>query len=228
MCALDKLYSPVYKLYSYPDAEPDGSDDPNILDKPKDVTTPTGTQPDFRMYYRKGEFNVRTPPDYPPDATSGPVLTTAFQATEAYEQFLENPFEVEITEVKVNNRRLHNHLHFTIGFKNGQFPPVVTRGLSSSNVPGGPTLTQKQFGKISYAFIIVHDQNGWPIGDFNTRLPCGQCGANCVPPNCHQAEYEDTIPCMILSKYTPTVSIQFLAIPTATMCIQVHSKIHVF
>ena len=39
--------------------------------------------------------------------------TTVVQI-DAYEQFMVDPFEVEVTEITADVRRLHNHIHFNV------------------------------------------------------------------------------------------------------------------
>ena len=210
MCSLDKLYSPVYKLYT---------EKPGAEAKLRKIKLADAWH-DLRLY--KQCPNTNKCPFYtssPPVSITEPEYRDNFSADETYEQFMVNPFEVKVTEITVNGRRLHNHLHFSIGYKDGVVPAPRTNPIPPSIEPATPlnnpynSPVQKTPPKpkridqlISYAFVIVHDQNGWPVGDFNTGVKCYTCQGKCQDKHCHQSNQEDTIPCMILSEDAVTVS----------------------
>lgn len=88
-----------------------------------------------------------------------------------------NPFFVEVTGISMKGELLHNFLHFRI-FANlsvslGKDQALRSRVLhgkgSNSKVKEYPNYSK---GRISAALIMVKDQDGWPVGDFSTAIPC--------------------------------------------------------
>ncbi|CAL8099093.1 unnamed protein product [Orchesella dallaii] len=111
-----------------------------------------------------------------------------------------NPYEIEVTEITVEGARLHNWLHVAI-IHNTQAPAV-----------SDPMLTLGKEGEIKMAFIIAHDAQGFPVGEFVNTIPCGDCDGKCKPIDpsapdekwCHQGTRKDHIPCMFDSRRVVT------------------------
>lgn len=132
----------------------------------------------------------------------------------------ENPYTLSISEISVNKVRLHNWLHITIA-SSGKNPFSTDSDLGSGN--------------IKMAFLIAHDAMGFPVGEFVSTLPCGsQC--NCEERNtphekiCHQATYQDHIPCMFDGRKVITVGLltTYTKNSFARRCFTFDSDVHTF
>ncbi|CAL8099341.1 unnamed protein product [Orchesella dallaii] len=110
-----------------------------------------------------------------------------------------NPYFVETTGISLKGELLHNYLHFRI-FANlsvalGKGQAERYQHLHQSADEEYPNHAT---GKISALLIMVKDQNGWPVGDFSTPIPC----ARTCREYSHDIYYGDernAVPC----SYTP-------------------------
>ncbi|CAL8099356.1 unnamed protein product [Orchesella dallaii] len=111
-----------------------------------------------------------------------------------------NPYFVEVTGISFKGELLHNYLHFRIftnmsvalGKGQGERTDVLHSSIQDKETPNFAT------GKISALLIMVKDQNGWPVGDFSTPIPCSR---TCTKYS-HDVYYGDernAVPC----SYTP-------------------------
>jgi len=98
----------------------------------------------------------------------------------------ENPYRLDVTEISVGGKRLHNWLH------------VRMYSVQKLRAPVRAT------GKIKYAFLMAMDTDSFPIGDFNNNIPCGH-DCNCDSKRCHQGNATDSIPCMFTDENVVTV-----------------------
>jgi hypothetical protein len=110
-----------------------------------------------------------------------------------------NPYSLNVTEIEVGGQRLHNWLHFQI--------------TSNDDLRAKSGAT----GKIKMAFIVVSDQEGRHVGDFNHALPCAGSGkyqCKCKyyktpkvgTKQCHHGGRDDHVPCMFTSDKVVSVS----------------------
>ncbi|ODM99042.1 Ferric-chelate reductase 1 [Orchesella cincta] len=119
-----------------------------------------------------------------------------------------NPYFVEVTGISFKGELLHNYLHFRI-FANlsvalGKGQLERSEVLHPNNA-SGEEKPNHVTGKISALVIMVKDQNGWPIGDFSTAIPCLR---TCTEYS-HDIYYGDernAVPC----SYTPPHASSYL------------------
>ncbi|ODN06409.1 Ferric-chelate reductase 1 [Orchesella cincta] len=110
-----------------------------------------------------------------------------------------NPYFVEVTGISFKGELLHNFLHFRI-FANmsvalGKGQVERTEFLHRTEDVETPNYAT---GKISALVIMVKDQNGWPVGDFSTPVPCLRTCSK-YSHDVYYGDERNAVPC----SYTP-------------------------
>lgn len=119
-----------------------------------------------------------------------------------------NPYFVEVTGISFKGELLHNFLHFRI-FANMSVALGSGQSQRAKILHGGQDLRNEErphhaSGRISAALIMIKDQDGWPVGDFSTVIPCSR---TCTKYS-HDVYYGDesnAVPCSYTPPYASSV-----------------------